>query len=91
MRTCFLKIGGDVDEHELELDGYGGIAGGTVCQARKPGGGFFAPSAWRYVRIVRKVDHIGGKQNHAGAVYEAVDLGPGKAGKPRDRTGGLFG
>lgn len=89
MKRCFLRIGDETEEYEIDATGYGSIASGTECRARRTWK--YADKTWLRVLIGGKVDHIGGAQNAGGAVYEATVLGrePGK--KLKDRTEGLFG
>lgn len=89
MRTCFLRISGKTSEYELDLRGRGHIAAGTTCRARSTR--TFGSRPWLSVEICEKVDHIGGKQNQAGAVYVATVKHRMPGATPRDRTGNLFG
>lgn len=95
MKQAYLLLSpdGDAELCDVDVGGFGGIAPGTVCRARRAGHRLRSHGPWILVRIGEKVDHVGSRTNARGAVYacEVIRTIPVTKGIDASDTGNLFG
>lgn len=95
MKQAYLLIStdGDAELCDIDVAGFGSIAQGTECRARRAGHRLRSHGPWILVRIGEKVDHVGSRTNSRGAVYacEVIRTIPVTKGIDAGDTGNLFG